>query len=140
MEAWATELLSVFRSKIKVVAQAMADRAQKDPNVRIRYTAADLEQFLMSLHAMMAEELDNKGTEALATYMGAVVPSQISQGENLLAMIWYATWNAVTVHAEVVPHISAEHQGPASSYLREWWANYNSEMSRNALQAGWTLP
>ncbi|MDI3284905.1 hypothetical protein [Polyangium sp. 15x6] len=139
MDAWAAELLAVFRKNVPPISETIDGYGKRD-SVGIAYSASDIAQVLMAIHGMMEEELGGQGSEARSTYVEVVVPSQVTQGEDLLRMIWYAVWTGIVLHKELIPLISAEHQQAASAFFTRWWAQYTSDMVQSGLAAGWKLP
>jgi len=133
MDAWARELLDVWKTNIRPLAETFIEKIATNPELTVRYSVGDVEQMANGIYAMMEEELDGRGREVYATYLQSVIPALVMQGEGLPTMVRSVTLNAVIIHQAIVDKISDTHRKAVSEYLMNWWANHNADVTKIAL-------
>nr|QVV57689.1 hypothetical protein [Myxococcales bacterium] len=135
MQPWARELLDVWKSNIPRLVRTFQEKIATNAELALNYSDSDLEQFTHGLYAMMEEELDGRDRDAYLTYLQSVIPALVMQGESPVRLARALTFDAIVVQMVIVPLMSDQHRVAAADYLMNWWANYNADVIRVALDA-----
>ena len=137
MEAWAIEFLDLWQSNRVRIAEAVRDSVQRNTFMPVKgYTVDDLLQMVDGVTAMIREELEGTGSDVRDTYMNAVIPGLLAQGEPLSGMVGQTTMNAVVVHGLIAPQASEKHRDQISTFLTNWYSKFNLDIVKVGLESG----
>jgi hypothetical protein len=143
MEAWAKEAIELWQTnRLEIVRAFHAGAAQNPylpPDDPVKnYSVEDTIQMVDGAGAMIAEELEGRGSDIKDTYMMSVIPGILSQGQSLATLVGVVTMNAVLACNLIVPKASPEHRDQIGRFYVNWYVKFNLDMVRVGLESGAT--
>jgi hypothetical protein len=136
MEAWAQELVELWRNNRELIASVFQSAAGKNPDMPIKYQFEDWLQMVDGGAAMVAEYLEGTTTDIWDTYINTVVPGVLSQGQPLSGVIGQLTMNGMLIHSLLVPLAADEHRELIATALINYYVKFNSEVVKIGLELG----
>jgi hypothetical protein len=141
MEAWAKEAIDLWQTHRLDIVRAFHDGAAQNPHLPPddpvkNYSVEDTIQMVDGAGAMIAEDLEGRGTDIKDTYMNAVIPGILSQGQSLATLVGVVTMNAVLAYNLIVPKASPEHRDQIARFYVNWYVKFNLDMVKVGLEAG----
>lgn len=137
MEAWATEVLSLWTSNRGRIAEIWLDAVSKNPYLPMKtYTIDDMLQMADGMSAMMAEELQGQGSDIRDMFMNSVIPGILAQGQPLSATVGQITMNGILLYSFLVPLASEENRPHVGSFLLKFYIRMNQDIVKIGLDAG----
>ena len=137
MDAWAQHFVEVWKANRVAIAEAVMAAVKRNPHYPVKeYSIEDAHQVFDGLLAMMLEHINGEGNEIWDTYVNAVVPGLLSQGNPLSALVSQCTMNGIVLHQLLVPRAHEEYRDKISEFLINYYAYLNSETVRVGLENG----
>ncbi|MRG94792.1 hypothetical protein [Polyangium spumosum] len=129
MESWAAEVVELWKKNRIPLAERTLQALQQNPHVPVKsYTFEDFIQMVDGTGAMIAEELEARGSDVRDTWLNSVVPGILSQGQPLSALVGQVTMNAIVIYNLLVPLASEEHRAKIGSFIQNWYAKFNTDL------------
>jgi len=137
MEAWAREVVDLWRDNRVRLAEVTLQAVLQNPNMPVKaYTVEDFLQMVDGTSAMIAEELSGQGSEIRDTWLNSVIPGVLSQGQPLSGVVGQITMNALVIYNQLVPRASEENRAKISTFIINWFAKFNTDLVKVGLEFG----
>lgn len=141
MEAWAQEAIDLWRNNTMEIVRAFHEGAENNPHLPPddpvkNYSVDDTIQLVHGVGAMIAEELEGRGTDIKDTYMLSVIPGILSQGQSLATLVGVVTMNAVLAYNLIVPKATPENREMIGRFVVNWYVKFNLDMVKVGLETG----